>query len=798
MEIGTYEWEKYTHDNPGVALKAISHKFTSLKKPEIYNYFDNIFEDIDDMLSVKDIETTKRKIKDEIRKKIDLCHDHSLFNYLILTFIWQRTSNQWELTLRHESVHVFIETIDEYYREYIVKKERGEEKYIIWLFLEAFRALALGMRIENALNANCPTGVTKHATLALAKDIPLPPSSPTFHGFDGHEKAISDWLTKLLAARQQFNSAVAAIGKTFIDWLKNEPHWRRDASKLHTDSKRIQADLASVDFFFATELNAYRSSLREIPTFGPARQFSVEHFNVIYCFPFTVKNFDLRDFFDEKNEQEYEKFNKIFEFWEKEVEEKHIGICPKSHKHIELTDVWATPAEVKIATAKKIKDSAEEEARIAAEKVYKIRAFLLPEIRIAEVDNPEQNITLQCELRITSFGNHYLRVCAGHEDYHGYGVADNNPASVLTDCNGKDGEQSIAEGKAVENGIMLHDVYRTLRRSSSFCGTEPLFLDDKPIEGASLQDVASKILAAFDQVLRSYVAQHRPERGVESGIDYDLAKTTNVIFSMFDFTGDGRYSDAEMKRRDGALAKIFMNPIGGPADRLEPWLTRSVPENLKNLAGSELGGRSRIFKTANTTFICLPSHANFVYLDYIQMAEFASTLEPLYINWNAQLSRSMETARRSFNDKDIDKTEEKLINLQNIIVDIEKQTADIFSQRVVTNSVYRKYLDDFIDASAVTHLDAEFDRLSKLSQEIQKAVTEYNRNRENRLTARYQFFVQGTITIAGVFFAAKQVGLSDEVALSISAVAFLGLSFLYMRTLLRRFMNLRQKIRGYL
>src|SRR5262249_2414641 len=176
-----------------------------------------------------------------------------------------------------------------------------------------------------------------------------------------------------------------------------------------------------------------------------------------YCFPFVIRKLAP------KNALELDRQAKrIFEKWRSWSDSRPKGdtfshaFKPTSLEQVELTDVWAIPSEVPHAQGEKQNGTAHA-ARLSdttrPQKCYGLQAINFPDVVIHDVENLDKQIILRCEVRLSLFGNHYLRFSATaalsqgddeNNDYIGY------------------------------QEINAHDVHRSLRRTSSLCGKEPI------------------------------------------------------------------------------------------------------------------------------------------------------------------------------------------------------------------------------------------------------------------------------------------------------------------------------------
>ncbi len=749
MPDGDYgDWQNYVLGFDE-SLDNINDTLTRCGKQELYKYFDTIFDRIAGPLAIHP-KTYPHRLDHEIANHLKQFEGDERLNKLILLTIYQISYREWENTLRHPPVHALVYGAVKYYAKY-AERLNDQQQHIYILFFRLLAILACGMRVENALNIDCPAGIRKHTERVNKLVIP-PDCWPD--AWDEADAVLVDWLKGEISDSRLYFERVHQLSSAVTDWLQNKPDWRKAVADALKDGRFvIDSDLKQDSFAYATELDAHLQTLSRIQEFGEVTPF-VEHFKATYCFPFLICESESNDLVLLKHIQP--KLDTIIAEWRHLVAEGKgsrvvdeafsRAFVPTSQEKVELTDVWSVPAEMGQAAQPgngqetNAGPSVSNRQRGSGIEHYNLQAINFPDIIITDVGDPTMTIRLHCEIRLSAFGNHYVRLYAERGEQHDY------------------------EGFAT---IKHHDIHRALRRASSLCGKEPISTDggesaphsyrNHP-EGAgglyepdgNLMDVIKKLVQRFDEILRKH--------GMRAV--HDIAKTSNVIFSLIEFN---EQLDFNAKKREDALHRIFVNPIGGPADRLEPWLSRSKSRRrdgryfVRNLAQGELGDNAQIYTTANTTLIRLPSHANFVRMDYEEMAEFVASLEPLYVHWNAEISRRMQEVLEDLRRENLAKIEDSRIALQQVVVSARKAMLDIESPVIVTNSVYRSYLDAFIKQSTVNALQKNFHSLTSTTQAVVDAVSDYAQKRTDKKIQWQRNFVAVAIGAVGVLLAFGQL-----------------------------------------
>jgi hypothetical protein len=723
------------------SLKQINATLTELGQADIYKYFDTVFDRIAASY-VLDPVGCQDRFDREIESFLSKLQIAEALNKLTILMIYHLVYREWKSTLRHPPVHILIKAVVRYYRRYAATKSEAQQ-YIYNMLFVLFDILAGGMRIENSLNINCTAGIKRHSETI---DQIVIPEDRFSNGRDAPDASLVKWAKAEADDGKHYFAALHRLSTAVMAWRENEADWQRAASDALAFGREIIADHLEEDtFIYATELDAHLQTLVQMDEFGPSQALA-KHFKVIYCYPFIIRGMNTHEIVPARHV--LDRLEAVVADWKSWcASDEMVGgvgndfrraAMPSSQEEVELTDVWSTPAEMT--------DLGSEETRGAAASAngksaangrrvvehYALQAINLPNIIIHDVADTAKQIILHCEIRISAFGNHYVRLYAergDQKDFIGF------------------------------DAIKHHDIHRVLRRASSLCGKEPISIEAEngtpayrnfpgDADGlykpdSNVMDVVKKLIQCFDQALRKH--------GMRA--DHDIAKTSNVIFSLVELSNGPA---ALTQKFEDAFHRLFVNPIGGPADRLDPWLSRSNSRKrdgklaVTNLAQGELGDDAQIYTTANTTLIRLPSHANFVRLDYEEMAEFVATLEPLYSYWNAEISRRMEQVLEDLGVSKVAKIEKDRIGLQQVVVSAQKAMLDIESPAIVTNSVYRSYLNAFIRKSTVGALKKNFQDLTSTTQDVVNTVSDYAQKREDKWIQK-QRYVWATLLALAAF-----------------------------------------------
>jgi hypothetical protein len=479
-------WDDYVL-GPRESSKNINNILSkdNIGRSDLYDYAASVFNRIAESRDSLGLADCQRKYDDELAARLRPFAGEKHFNYLILLLFYHRMDFEWETSLRHEPVHILHNAVAKYYATYAHDKSPPEQA-LIGRFLQLFQMLVHGMRIENALNANCPLGILRH-TRAVADMLGGGLDSAQY---ESNEAVVIDWLEREIEDGRIYFEAVSRVSAAVLAWLNHEPDWRSAAGAAIRTSGEARAMLQEKSFYYATELDAHMRTLRAMLEFGEAGQCRADFFKVIYCFPFVIHDFSPADLGSAAKA--------IIDGWKQAPGDSFAqAFVPTSSEEVELADVWASAAEAGLAMAGGERTVPAD----GAQAIYSLYSINVQDIVIHDVADLSKTIRLSCEIRLSSLGNHYIRFYA------------------------EQGDERDLEGFEEIDG---HELHRLLRRASSLCGKEPISSKDgkyKNYDGiadgqyaprCNLLGVAERLMASFDEALR---------RSHAARAEYDFAKT---------------------------------------------------------------------------------------------------------------------------------------------------------------------------------------------------------------------------------------------------------------------------------
>jgi hypothetical protein len=188
--------------------------------------------------------------------------------------------------------------------------------------------------------------------------------------------------------------------------------------------------------------------------------------------------------------------------------------------------------------------------------------------------------------------------------------------------------------------------------------------------------------------------------------------------------------------------------VQGPAIMLEQWLARPSAADgavVARVPVDDIEG-GRMTASSNTTFISLPDAPNFIYMDYEDLAEFAATMDSVYLRWNRELDLAtranadrldvFHVDEEGAHDQRIDSLARGMRDIDQSAVDLSRRIADAIHDRewlnsaeIVSNAVARRKLDTLVEATIAKRLERDMARKIEAAEKVQAALTNASRSR---------------------------------------------------------------------
>jgi hypothetical protein len=421
-------------------------------------------------------------------------------------------------------------------------------------------------------------------------------------------------------------------------------------------------------------------------------ELTIDEARLIYCYPFaTPARIDWQD------------LAKV---------DVLTGARPELVEDLHLSDIWSSD-------------------------IYQGKVVTLPPINVHTTAGLDLRHTV--ELRLSKFGNHYLRIEHRSDD------------------------------------LGLHEIYQGLRRASHMMGDELVtWLDDPGYgEWKRLHEFAD---ALFKNLANQVDSVDPSEWQADFGNDF------NVVLEIR--RARVRGADGEEREATGqdvakTAGQLLLNPVTGHATALEEWTRQPMPVKVHNLSGDAGYDVDLIARTDNTTLLVLPGSPSWVYLGQEEKVEFVASLSPLLQRWRRELQTKKENLRRSLKPGAPDRAkrgqiESERMELAAHVSDVRFCLDQLHSNALCRPVVHRRLVDRLYDAAGLRRhekeLEAEIGEVEALyslfaahlsAAEEQKTRAEEQKAREDEIaTSKYQRSIQAAL---GVLAALSLVGLFDAI-----------------------------------
>lgn len=185
---------------------------------------------------------------------------------------------------------------------------------------------------------------------------------------------------------------------------------------------------------------------------------------------------------------------------------------------------------------------------------------------------------------------------------------------------------------------------------------------------------------------------------------------------------DGRQRPATHDDIAAAAGSLLYQPIHRSTITLEEWICCRTPMKVSNLFADTRFDCDFAGRAANTTVLYLPASPNWVYLDYVEMAQFAAALPALLRLWRSQLdeehakllveiegSEWEEGSEATKNDRQSATLEHTRLELSGFTARIHGNRAALHSFELVQSPAHRVFFDNLLLAARVPIIDKELD-----------------------------------------------------------------------------------------
>jgi hypothetical protein len=600
---------------------------------------------------------------------------------LAVAYLYSRCLDQWERTDEYTHIEAVLDALQAAVGA--VPPSRGARggPDLLSTIVSLSRCMVDAMGCENALSCSCCVEMGHRAASVVQG------ADEVLDQIDGLTEGDPDLieLVREDAATQRcyFDNLqkVAAAVEIFVTRDAPEPEHLEDLLRQLEQAEREPPLRGDV---FASELRAHRAALQAINDNAERDRIRIDEAEITYIYPFALVDPDSRrPVALEDLEQEVRR----------QAGEWELGssrITPADVLDLALTDLWMGTEEAPVT--------------------YRGVAIKLPPVAVTTTALEDLG-EFDAEIRLTSLGNHHLRI---------------RPPR-LRDAG-------------------LHALNQALRRGSESMGEEELSSDGRGLEHGRLTDYAGDVIHGLAARLSKDGSAVEPVREHDSSFHVVL----NAPFMSIQHSSGGSTPADIDSLRSAFGVSLVLRPIQLMATALEEW-ARYAPGGLEdeNLMGGIGYAGDVLITTSNTTVLHMPATPDWMIREYVEMVEFVASMAPLQMVWRRwAASDSKDLADFLSEEGGLDVTVEgrveELYNreLRVLATDsaIRASLADSASAELFHRRAHRDLLDRLSRAVGVggieddlrRHLDILSRQRQQLSALIEKLAESERRRRDDR------------------------------------------------------------------
>jgi hypothetical protein len=694
-------------------------KFVTLRD-ELVRAGVELVEIVDEALAV--IQDSPSRAQDLLTTAFEDAAGHSEVSAVLAVYLYARSLAVWELSSDWDQVRAIISATKMAADSAceILSSRDPVETDLVHLITELLGSIDQAMQVENGLNCSCPVEmeiaaeyVVEQAQGVLKSLSQLPRTS--------HPGCWNFVESRALVDETYFN----AIGRV-ADGAKAYNAGSPDASEALVEAIADVLQAEHSEFLdgdvYESELRSHRLGLQGMIDASPRRLY-VNEAKIIYCYPFALAGRDGNA------------------APRRRTSPADFVVAARTYGALWAVD--GVKPEVRELTLSDMWDGA------AGEKNRFGGVAIALEAATVSTAAGETLEGYEIELRLSQFGNHYLRVHRWLKD------------------------------------ATLHQLHQHIRRGTSQMGEEEVIFGGKPFP--RLSDLACHLIEAFVAHLDLYI-----ESSTEL-VPFAHEASQHVIVAARQLSvqkPDRTRVDASIDQVRGAAgASLILQPVRIAAATLEEWVRYPVPDIDESnfLKGYGFVGDFAV-RTTNTTFALLRGLPEFLIVEYEEGAEFVASVPAL-------LQSCLAEIRDAKIDYEIDSSTVKEINEQQLelrktVTEARTILAKIRSPELCLTAVHRELLDRMLDRAGVPLLENEvrkqFEILDAHYAELATVQARRDEERSNRLliylgAAAALLAIPSLAGVLGLLDTGLNIGGVSDTAEGLSLVGLLAILAIVVR-----------------
>ncbi|PMR60739.1 hypothetical protein C1A38_12520 [Verrucosispora sp. ts21] len=690
---------------------------------------------------------------------------------VLVAYLHSRINGIWDLYADQRGLpHAVIEVLDAELPEHLAALRSADSDAHtqalaeqITILAEQIRLVPVGMSVSSAINCSCPDAaadLANHVVTASEDQIgrmqAIRDGDKLTEWLVGYAHEIRDYyeaLSRCAKATHRFlaagrkpenrQPANGGVGREFLAGeIAEQIEHLTQIQRRHPPTAWLSSDLA-----------AGTATLRVMHDWVKRDFLHVADATVVYIYPFTIAHSALGG-----------------------LSGRHGGVPAPGRQSVDGPEGDAGDADP-ISVIRRLYD--EQRLRVHGRPVsaivddavgddwgpesdYRVLTVSLPPVQITMTNALRTQETFAASLRISSVGNHSLRL----------------------------------EGSLVDADV--HAVNQALRRPTVVMGAgEQVRLadPDRTESWTRLSDYARDVIAEFlDGLMVKTAEQVVPSRTIWQTAASATALSHSLlrIRSLQIVAADGTVRPARGSEiSDPSLvgSSLLICPVGRDAVALEEWVRYRRSPDVTDLLDEYGYSGDIVLRTANTTVVSAPETPDWMAVSYSNLAEFIAALPGALLGWAADMAEHIRRARRQLDAARqllettsvptvqekaalraaISSLEQHYIELRLVTSDVRAKINRLGSPTLLRDLIRRAYFDRLYDAAGLAVYERSLMDQIQQAEEMYQTASGVFRAFDDRMAAldsqrgrRLNTILTTAATILAIGSVAEMYGLLND------------------------------------
>jgi hypothetical protein len=613
--------------------------------------------------------TARNVLRSAFEKAASAASDEG--SLLVALCVYGLCLEKWEKTEDYARIRTILEALEHVYPRPADGSDgrAGLPARLLSVLVRQTRLLDFGMGVEEAMNCSCPVATRERARQVvdglepLIGDLDGPLSADG--GLVGDLAELRSLVRADAVANRLYFEKISEVAETVLQFLAPDAAGPPAFASVLTSVAKAELNPDLDDEEYVSELRAHRASLQALSEHAGDPRLQVDAADLVYVYPFALDGIEAEDAVRRA----------VGGGVTRALEDAGFG--PAHHGVMAVNDLWDRG------------DSGERGYSGASVELPDITVETTAQQWLEEHYRGDFLLRLRVEVRMSSLGNHYLRISSSLEE------------------------------------AGLHEVNQALRRGSRAMGAEKLTFEGHSKMWDKVPDYADEVIAVIAEALGAEPVKHL------SALFHVVLEARAISVEQ----PDGRTSAATAESLEQALgAQLLFHPVRQLATSLEEWI-RYPPPTVNNLVKGQGYVGDLIARTENTTFLFMPNSPDWLIEEYKEMTEFVASVPPLLALWEHDALRLDHElgAELSPDDDSLGSLHQQELDILSLEHDVRRQRAFLHSPALCRTSGQRRFLDQLWEAADLPALEAEVEQgMTRLTERQARTAAMIRRKQQER------------------------------------------------------------------